>query len=412
MVTSPNVDAIRAQIPGVSSLVYLNCGWQGPSPQSVIEAVRETFELEAGAPTAPPVNERRLETFRRARRLAAELIGASPEEVTLQQNTTEGINIVTSGLALSPGDEVVTCSLEHASMIVPFYYTRERRGVTCKVVRLSARDSDAEVLARMAEAITPATKLVMLSQLPYVSGRPLPAREIAALAHEAGAYVLLDSAQTVGQMPVDVRELDCDFLAFPGHKWLLGPAATGALYVRSGLIERLESPKVAHRASESYDFRGRFKPKGDSVDKFELTTVSVPLLAGFVAAIEFMQGIGLEVVRDRCRELGRYATRRLARIQGIRFVSPANEEAVESGMVSFSLPDVAAEVLTACLWERGRVVARTAPDARCTRLCMHVYNTEQEVDAALDIVEEVARDGAPAGAHPTVAVESQTMMEL
>jgi selenocysteine lyase/cysteine desulfurase len=412
MVASLDVDAIRAQIPGASSQIYLNSGWQGPSPRSVMDAVRDTFALEAGGPTAPAVNERRLEVFRRARSLAAELIGASPEEVTLQQNTTEGINIVTGGLALGPGDEMVTCSLEHPSMIVPFYYARERRGVTCKVVRLSARDSDGEVVAKVTEAITPATKLVMLSQLPYASGRPLPAREIAEAAHAAGAFVLLDAAQTVGQMPVDVRALDCDFLAFPGHKWLLGPAGTGALYVRRSLVERLEPLRVAHRASEAYDFRGAFRAKGDRVDKFELTTVSVPLLAGFVAAIEFIRGIGLEAVAERIRELGRYATRRLGGIPGMRFVSAANEEAVESGMVSFSLPEVGPEVLTAVLWERGRIVARTVPDARCTRLCLHVFNTEAEVEAALAIVEALSREGAPSGEHPTAEIESQTMMEL
>lgn len=412
MVASLDVERIRAQIPATASLIYANSGWQGPAPRAVIDAAGEAFEMESEAPTAPPVNERRLAVFREARAAMARLIGASLEEVTLQQNTTEGLNIVTGGLGLKPGDEVITCSLEHPSVVVPFYYTRERFGAVCKIVRLSARDSDAEVLAKFEEAMTPATKLVLLSHVPYASGRVLPAREIARLAHERGACLLLDTAQSAGQMPLDVREQECDFMAFPGHKWLLGPAGTGALYVRRELIERLTPVRVAHRAIESYNFRGDFQPKGDSIDKFELTTVSVPLLAGLIAALGFIDEIGPDAVWERTRHLGRYATRRLGRLPDVRFVSPQDEEAVSSGLVSFSLPNVPADVLTACLWERGRVVARTVPDASCSRLSLHVFNTESEVDTALEIVEELARSGTPAGEFPSVRVEYDTMMEL
>ena len=368
--------------------------------------------MEAEAPTSPPANDKRLEIFRGVRRALADLISASPEEVSLQQNTTEGINIVVNGLGLRPGDEVITCSLEHPSVVVPFYFSRQRFGVAARIVRLSARDSDADVLARFEETLTPATKLIILSHVTYGSGQLLPIGDICRLAHDNGAYLLLDAAQSVGQMPVDVRELSCDFCAFPGHKWLLGPAATGALYVRRDLIERLEAPKVAHHAADYYNFRGDFRPKVDAIDKFELTTVSVPLLAGLLAAIGFVQGIGLEAVQQRAMNLARYATARLTRLPDIRLVSPDNEEAVTSGLVSFSLPDVPPDVMTACLWERGRIVARTVLDASCTRLSLHVFNTEAEVDAALAIVEEVARAGPPEGEFPSARLESQVMFEL
>lgn len=412
MIASPEVESIRAEIPATASLAYLNTGWQGPSPRPVIAAVRETLAMEAAAPTAPPSNEKRLGIFREVRRALAGLINASPEEVSLQQNTTEGINIVVNGLGLKPGDEVITCSLEHPSVVVPFYYSRERFGATAKIVRLSARDSDADILARFEETLTPATKLIILSHITYASGQLLPMTDICRLSHERGAYVLLDAAQSVGHMPVDVRQLECDFCAFPGHKWLLGPAATGALYVRRDLIERLEAPKVAHHAADHYDFRGGFRPKGDTIDKFELTTVSVPLLAGLLAAVEFVQGIGLEAVQERALDLARYATARLVRIPGIRLVSPNNEEAVTSGLVSFSLPDVPPEVMTACLWERGRIVARTVPDAKCTRFSLHVFNTEMEVDEALTIVGDLARSGPPEGEFPSAALEHEAMTEL
>ena len=412
MLAPPEVESIRAEIPATESLTYFNTGWQGPCPRTVIAAVQETFAMESSGPTAPSVNQKRLDLFRAARRAMAGVINATPQEITLQQNTTEGINIVVGGLGLKPGDEVITCSLEHPSVAVPFYYTRERYGANAKIVALSAADSDGDILSRFEEAITPATRLIILSHVTYGSGQLLPIAGISRLAHERGGHVLLDAAQSVGQLPVDVRELNVDFCAFPGHKWLLGPAATGALYVRRDLIERLEPPRVAHHAAHFYNFEGRFEPETASVEKFELTTVSVPLLAGLLAAMEFIEGIGVDTVRERAVHLGRYATRRLAGVPGLRFVSPANEEAVASGIVSFSLPKVPAGILTACLWERGRIVARTIPEAACTRLSLHVFNTEAEVDATAAIVEELARGGPPPGEFPTYALELQTMVEL
>jgi L-cysteine/cystine lyase len=412
VVASLKIEPIRAEIPATASVIYLNTGWQGPSPRSVIAAVHETFALEAEAPTGPSANVKKLEISRKARRALADLINATPEEVSLQQNTTEGINIVVSGLGLQPGDEVITCSLEHSSVVVPFYYSRERYGVTAKIVHLSGRDSDADILVRFEEALSPATKLVVLSHVTYGSGQLLPIREICRLAHARGAHLLLDAAQSVGQMPVDVRELECDFCAFPGHKWLLGPAATGALYVRRDLIQRLEPPKVAHHAADYYNLRGDFRPKVDAIEKFELTTVSVPLLAGLLAAHEFLQGIGLDAVRERALHLARYATARLSRIPGTRLVSSEREEAVASGLVSFSLAGVPPEVVTACLWDRRRIVARTVPDTSCTRLSLHVFNTETEVDAAAAIVEDLARNGPPEGDVPSARLESQAVVDL
>lgn len=412
MVASLEIESIRAEIPATASTIYLNTGWQGPSPRPVIAAVQETLALEAEAPTAPHANARKLEISRKARRALADLINATPEEVSLQQNTTEGINIVVSGLGLKHGDEVITCSLEHPSVVIPFYFSRERHGVTAKILHLSARDSDPDILARFEEAVTPATKLVILSHVAYGSGQLLPIRDICRLVHARGAYLLLDAAQSVGMMPVDVRELKCDFCAFPGHKWLLGPAATGALYVRRDLIQQLEPPKVAHHAADYYDLQGGFRPKVDAIEKFELTTVSMPLLAGLAAAVEFLQGIGLEAVWERALRLARYATARLGRIPDIRLVSPEKEDAVASGLVSFSLPGVPPEVVTASLWERGRIVARTVPDASCTRLSLHVFNTETEVDAVAAVAEDLARTGAPEGSLPSARLESQAMVDL
>ncbi|TMG04705.1 MAG: aminotransferase class V-fold PLP-dependent enzyme, partial [Chloroflexi bacterium] len=152
--------------------------------------------------------------------------------------------------------------------------------------------------------------------------------------------------------------------------------------------------------------------KGDTIDKFEMTTVSVPLLAGLNAAIDFTSGIGFEAIADRAVGLARYTTERLREIPGLRMISPPELASVSTGIVSFALDNVVPAVLTAHLWETARVVARTVPDAACTRLCFHVFNTEAEADTAVEIVRAAAKRGVPEVAHPTIRIESDAMVEL
>lgn len=368
--------------------------------------------MEAEGPTAPDVHEHRLAVFRRSRHMLGGLINSNSDEVAIQHTTTDGINAVLFGMGLKPGDEIITCSGEHSSVIVPAYSARDRLGATLKIVRVSGEDSAADVIERFEEAATPALRLIVLSHVSYSTGQVFPVRELAELAHRHGGYLLLDAAQSVGQVPVDVLDLGCDFAAFPGHKWLLGPAATAALYVRRDLIGLVEPPKVSHHASAFYNFKDRFEPKCDAIDKFELTTVSVPLLTGLNAAIEFIDGIGVETVHAQAIALARYATDRLGKIPTIRMISAYDAGQVSSGIVSFALPGVEPAVLTAHLWETERVVARTVPDLACTRLCFHAFNTEAEVDTAIAVMDDVAKNGVPEGEHPSIQLEWDAMVEL
>ena len=174
----------------------------------------------------------------------------------------------------------------------------------------------------------------------------------------------------------------------------------------------VEPPKVSHHASGFYNFKDRFEQKGDAIDKFELTTVSVPLLAGLNAAIEFMDGIGLEAVHECVVALAGDATERLGKVPGLRMISPADPAMAATGIVSFALPGVEPAVLTAHLWETARIVGRTVTDLACTRLCFHAFNTEAEVEAAIAVVAEAAKHGVPDGAHPSIQVEWDAMVEL
>ncbi len=390
-----DIEAIRAQIPTTQEAIYLNTGWAGPMSQPVMEAIDHAFQQEiVGGPTAPPVMEKRLEILQRARAALADLVGASAEEISLQQNTTEGINIVLNGLDLSPGDELITCNMEHSSVIVPCYYARDRRGLNLKIVQLDREDSPYGILDKFARAMSRRTKLFFLSHVSYSYGLTLPLREINRLAHTGGALVLADGAQTVGRVPVNVADLECDFYCHPGHKWLLGPAATGALYVRRDLIERLPPPKVALRAADEYDHAGHFRPRTDAIDKYELTTISVPLWAGLIRAIDFLRPIGLEAIQERALALAQRMVDGLAQIPSVRLVSPPPGETATS-LVAFALDSLAPEDVTAALWEMGRIVSRSVDDNESTRVSIGFFNTEEEIDQTLDVIRRLARDGLP-----------------
>jgi len=387
-----DIESLRREIPATQQLVYMNTGWSGPSPRCVVEAIKERLEYESyEGPTARPVLESRRLLGQRAREAVAGLLGATAEEVSLTQNTTEGLNIVLNGLGWKAGDEIITCNLEHSSVLVPVFYLKQRRGLQVKVVDLEATDSVEQVLAKFEAACSPRTRLFCLSHIMYTVGLRLPLKEICEIAHRRGALVLVDAAQSVGQVPLNMRELGCDFYAIPGHKWVLGPDGVGALYIKKDLISRLE-PMKSGGASAAYDLDGNLTPNSDQIKKFELTTTSGPLWAGLVAAIEFLQGIGQEAIEARVLSLAAQMRGLLEGIDGVSLLSPQGGP-LATGLVTFAVQGMTPQEVGDALWERGRIVSRTVSHPQGLRLSLDFFNTEAELDRVADIVGQLARQG-------------------
>ncbi len=389
--------AFRAQFPVTARAVYLNTGWSGPSARRVVEAMQRRAEREAyDGPTMLEVRHEKAQLVRQARATLAGLIGASPDELALTSTTTEGINVVLRGLGLGPGEEVLTCNLEHSSALVPCYDLRRRTGVDVTIVQSTGKE-DAEGLTRLFErAISPRTRLVVISHISYNRGTRLPVERVVATAHEAGALVLLDGAQPVGQIAVDVHGLGADFYAFPAHKYVLGPDSVGALYVRRDLIERVEPLAVTHGGAESYDAEGGFTPRTASMKKFELTTHSGPLLAGAIEAAALLQEAGIAAIEARLLELASRLVGGLQRIPNVRIESPLDAR-LRSALVTFNVGGLDPNEACAALWQLRRVVGRVVGDTR-VRLSVAPFNDESDVDAALEAVERLATRGLPPGA--------------
>lgn len=387
---------MREQTPALRNYIYLNCGWSGPLSVPVVEAVQRFMQLDLeGGPTTRHVLDERMAAGDRFREAVARMMGADAEEITIMGNTTEGLNVVLNGMTFNPGDAVVTTSVEHSSGLVPAYYLRERHGTDVRIVPCAADDSTGALLERFAGAIDDRTRVVVLSEISYSTGQTFPLRELVDMAHRHGAAVLVDGAQTAGQIPIDVRASGVDYYAIPSHKWLCGPDGLGALYVRRDLIAALEPAKVSGRAAAEYDHEGGFTAEREAITKFELTTVSGALLAGAAAAVDQYLQSGPQAVWDRVRELNRYAETRFDRIDGVTQCSPRSE-ANRSGLFAFSVAGEEPGRISAYLQLEGRMVCRAVRELGAVRLSLHVYNTEADVDAVAELVERALREGLPA----------------
>ena len=369
----------RDQTPVLRDYVYVNTGWSGPLSRPVAEAMERRLALEVDhGPTTQLAMDDRIALGERMREATAQLLGAEASEIAITGNTTEGMNIVISGLGLRAGERVVTTSVEHSSGIVPAYYMRERREVDLRIVPVAAEDAHETIVERFVEALGGRARLVILSEISYSTGQLLPLGEIVAAAHAAGAVVVVDGAQTAGQLPIDVRASAVDYYAIPSHKWLCGPDGLGALYVRGDLIHDLEPSKVAGRAASSYDLDGNFEPERDLITKFELTTVSGAVLAGALAATEQHLESGPQAVWDRARALTRYAEERFDRIDGVTVTSSRREQS-RTGLFCFAVAGEEAGRVGAYLQQQARVVCRSVREYNSVRLSLHAFNIEDDV---------------------------------
>ena len=385
-----DVAGLRAQIPVCQAMTYVNTGWSGPSPLRVVNAIKERldYEMDQG-PTSPEVYESGKEIQSKAREAVVRLLNASTEEVCLTQNTTEGLNMVINGLPWRQGDEIITCDLEHSSVLVPGYFQQHRHGAVVKVLSIAPNEEPDRILEKIEAAISARTRLVFLSHVEYSSGLRMPVREIRQLTKKHGALLLLDGAQSTGQMPLDMGAMDCDFYSMPGQKWLLGPEGVGALYIRRDLIEQVEPVHVSSRAARSTDDPFSFEPDPSTIDKLLLSSTSVALQAGFLEGIEFVRGIGIDRIQERNLDLAGQLKEALAETPGVRLISPVNRN-ISTGLVSFAMEGVSPPEAVSRLWQEHRIVARHVSFPAGIRVSLHFFNTEEEVQQVVDAVRDLA----------------------
>ena len=382
---------IRRQIPVCQNLTYLNTGWSGPSPLSVVNAIKDRldYEMEQG-PMTPDVQQSGLEIREQTRVAVANLINADPSEVVITKNTTDGLNHVMNGLAWNDGDEIITCNLEHGSVLIPSHFQNLRHGVNITVLDFDTNESSGSIVEKIQNAITDRTRLVFLSHIQYSTGLRMPVNEIRRITKDSGVMLLLDGAQTAGHIKLDMKDIDCEFYSIPGQKWLLGPEATGALYIRRDMIQHVSPTQVAGKAVVPDHNPYRIQTIPDNIDKFQVTSTNVALHAGLLEAVKFVEDIGLEEIENRNLDLANSLKEGLAKINGVKVLSPTTRDN-SSGLVSFTLDGWVPSEAVANIWENHRIVCRQVAFPVCIRASMHFFNTEEEVNQLLTAVSGLSR---------------------
>ena len=389
-----DVQKLRDEIPVLANLTYLNTGWSGPPPRRVAQALKDRIDLELEeGPTSLPVQESGRATQAQARQAAARLFNADPEAVMVTRNTTEGLNIVLSGLDWQEGDEIITCNLEHGSVLITSLVTGKRHGVKVRVVDLDPHDARETILSKFEAAFTSRTRLLFVSHVEYSTGLRMPAAELTRLAHDRGAQIMLDGAQTGGHIQLDMAAAGFDFYSIPGQKWLLGYEGVGALYIRRELIERVHPAHsggraVLHPEDHRVDYDNVQLNVAD-MEKFHGGSSSVPLQAAFLEAVSFIEEIGVQEIEERNRQLAARLKRQLGDIPAVQVYSPMEPD-LSSGLVSFALSGWEPPAAVERLWNDHRIVVRQVGYPPGIRASLHFFNTEDEVDQLAQAVKGLA----------------------
>ena len=269
----------------LATRAYLNAGTDGPVPARSGDASRSRFEHELREGRSGPVHWEGLQALCEAvRGRLASLLGASADEVALTRSATDSINLVLAGLELGPGDEVVTTNEEHPGLLAPLGAFGRRTGATIRVAPFG----------RAAEAVGDRTRLIALSHVSWMSGRRADVESL----RDTGVPLLLDGAQGLGAVPVDVAALGCACYAVAGQKWLCGPDGTGALFVAREWIERLGMPRPGYGTIVERSDPFALEPRAGA-RRFDTGSPNGPVLAGFLSALELLEAFGWSALFDR-----------------------------------------------------------------------------------------------------------------
>jgi cysteine desulfurase/selenocysteine lyase len=403
---------LERTVRGGQPLAYLDSANTSQKPRQVIDALTEFYERHnANIHRAThELGEEATEAYEGARIKAAQFIGAADEtEVIFTKNISEGINLVAYSMGnasaggsgpdrfrLGPGDEIVITEMEHHSNIVPWQLLCERTGATLRWFNVTGWDGQLDLPAA-GELINERTKLVALVHQSNVLGTVNPVREIADRAHAEGALVLVDAAQSVPHMPVDVAELGADFLGFTGHK-LCGPTGIGVLWGRRELLDEMPPFLGGGEMIETvWMERSTYAPPPH---KFEAGTMPIAQAVGLGAAMDYLNEIGLDAVHAHEQQLLARALPALAGIEGVRIMGPATP-ANRGAAISFEVDGVHPHDVSQVLDENGIAVRaghhcawplhRALGVQASTRASFYLYNTLDEVDALAEGIRQAQR---------------------
>ncbi len=384
--------------------IYLdNAATSWPKPEAVYEAV-DHYLRHVGASAGRSAYREAVMAERivaNTRQQVAKLVGApDPNSIFFTFNGTDGLNLALHG-TLRPGDHVVTSVVEHNSVLRPLSELRKQKNVD--VSYIMADGSGLIDPADVRAALRPETRMIVLSHASNVTGAILPIAEVGLIARENEVLFLLDAAQTLGHLPIDVTKLGVDLLAGPGHKGLLGPLGTGVLYIRPGVENSVVSLRQGGTGTQSdEEIQPNYLP-----EKYEVGNLNVPAIAGLQAGIEFLNQVGIEVRQKDELRMTEFLLGHLGEVGGVTLFGPHQKEervAVLSLLVAGCSPQEVTVLLDCVYRIQVRAGLHCAPrmhrsleTSQCggtVRLSWGAFTTEAELEATVDAIREIATQHA------------------
>ena len=376
-------------------IIYFDNGATSLKPQCVIDKMTDYYEnYSANAHRGDYDISYKVDVeYENARDLVVDFINAkSKEEVIFTSGATESLNMIANGFfsfIVEPGDEILITTSEHASNVLPWFKLVTDYG--CVVNFIPLDDNLHVTLDNVKKSITSKTKIIALAQITNVVGDVRPIKEITKLAHENNIFVVVDGAQSVPHMKVDVQDLDVDFLAFSAHK-MLGPTGVGVLYGKKELLENLEPINLGGGMNDSFDNPNEVYLK-DLPTRLEAGTPNIAGVIGLGEAIKYLQKIGMDNIQERERHLREYLVDKLVKIPHVDII---NLEA-DSGIVAFNIDNIFSQDVAYFLNKYNicvragnhcaKILKNATGVSNSLRVSLYFYNTESEIDEFVELIK-------------------------
>jgi cysteine desulfurase/selenocysteine lyase len=363
---------------------YLNTGSLGPSPRAVINTVCETIEkLETSC------SHGRLQ-IKETHEKAANFLNVTPDEIAFTRNATEGLNIAARSLRLKKGDEIIISTHEHVGGASPWMALEKDFGAVIKLIDLDFNGENNFQIIK--DSITDKTKVVAFSHITCTTGMKLPAKAIVELCRSKDIYSCIDGAQSLGMFPIDLKDINPDFYASSGHKWLFGPKGTGILFINKNIIEHIDPVFAGAYTDRKFNLNFLTMEYRNSAQREEYGTRNTPITLGLGSAFDFINAIGIENVAKRGRDLVSRFRKGIANTPEIEVLTPESD-AYSASMITIKIKNKDNLKLNPTLNKEKNLRMRGIYENNINgiRISFAVFNSFEEVDLLVNSLKEVVK---------------------
>jgi len=387
-----DIDVIRKDFPVTKKKIYMNCGSFAPMPLSTIKSITDFLvRCSEEGPDSTSVQEHITTLMKELRDNLSRLINCDPEEIIFTQSTTEGINHVASGIKWKKSDAIIVRGglHEHYANYFPWLNISKKFGVKLEEIKINDKGFfDLDKIDKVAKNRN--ARLITLSHVLYNNGAIMPVEEVGEIAKRHQMLYSIDAAQSVGTIDVDVRKIGCDFLAFPGFKWICGPSGIGIFYCKKESAHMLTPRYIGGESAIITEKKDLIYT--ESPQKFQTGFRNYPGIAGLLSSINYIHRLGVSTIRKMNMKIANELVQDLGRIPGISIFGPEDEK-IRSSIVSFTIDSVNPKKIVSGLEERGIIVAERdivgGGKKKAVRASPHFFNDLNEVSTFVQNMKNI-----------------------